>query len=152
MTATPKRTNNVDTYEYFGEPVYEYSLKQGINDGFLTPFRVKQWSTTLDDYTYSPEDTILSGEIDETREYSEKDFSNRVIEIKARMQKRRVVPERHRPHGKDVDLLFHAIHAAAVGDLINQIKTVRDVNYCVRVTDDGERGSNTSETSRTTRR
>ena len=84
LTATPKRTNNVDTYEYFGEPVYEYSLKQGINDGFLTPFRVKQWSTTLDAYNYSPEDTILSGEIDETREYSEKDFANRVIEIKAR--------------------------------------------------------------------
>ena len=56
LTATPKRTDNVDTYAYFGEPVYEYSLKQGINDGFLTPFRVKQWSTTVDNYIYSPDD------------------------------------------------------------------------------------------------
>lgn len=42
MTATPKRKGNIDTYRYFGEPVYVYSLKEGINDGFLTPFKVKQ--------------------------------------------------------------------------------------------------------------
>ncbi|MGE0640726.1 MAG: DEAD/DEAH box helicase family protein, partial [Thermoanaerobaculia bacterium] len=47
LTATPKRQDNVDTYKYFGEPVYLYSLKEGINDGFLTPFKVKQISTTL---------------------------------------------------------------------------------------------------------
>jgi type I restriction enzyme R subunit len=39
LTATPKRRDNVDTYAYFGEPVYTYSLKDGINDGFLTPFK-----------------------------------------------------------------------------------------------------------------
>jgi type I restriction enzyme, R subunit len=54
LTATPKRKDNVDTYAYFGEPVYVYSLKEGINDGFLTPFRVKQISTTLDEYVYTP--------------------------------------------------------------------------------------------------
>ena len=47
LTATPKRKDNVDTYAYFGDPVYIYSLKEGINDGFLTPFKVKQISTTL---------------------------------------------------------------------------------------------------------
>ena len=41
LTATPKRRDNVDTYAYFGEPVYIYSLKEGINDGFLTPFKRK---------------------------------------------------------------------------------------------------------------
>jgi type I restriction enzyme R subunit len=40
LTATPKRTDNVDSYKYFGEPVYSYTLKEGINDGFLTPFKV----------------------------------------------------------------------------------------------------------------
>ena len=50
LTATPKRNENADTYAYFGEPVFSYSLKDGINDGFLTPFRVKQIATTLDDY------------------------------------------------------------------------------------------------------
>ena len=47
LTATPKRKDNVDTYRYFGEPVYIYSLKEGINDGFLTPFKVKRIKTTL---------------------------------------------------------------------------------------------------------
>ena len=41
LTATPKRSDNVDTYEYFDKPVYEYSLSEGINDGYLTPYRVK---------------------------------------------------------------------------------------------------------------
>jgi type I site-specific restriction endonuclease len=54
LTATPKRKDNVDTYAYFGEPVYTYSLKEGINDGFLTPFKVKQIATTLDEYVYTP--------------------------------------------------------------------------------------------------
>ena len=53
LTATPKRKDNVNTYEYFGEPVYVYSLKEGINHGFLTPFRVKQFATTLDEYRYT---------------------------------------------------------------------------------------------------
>jgi type I restriction enzyme R subunit len=64
LTATPKRKDNVDTYAYFGEPVFIYSLKDGINDGFLTPFRVKQISTTLDEYVYTPDDTVVEGEIE----------------------------------------------------------------------------------------
>ena len=59
LTATPRRQDNVDTYVYFGEPVYVYSLKEGINDGFLTPFRVRQFSTTLDEYVYTPDDEIV---------------------------------------------------------------------------------------------
>jgi type I restriction enzyme, R subunit len=47
LTATPKRRDNVDTYAYFGEPVFSYSLKDGINDGYLTPFRVRQIQTTM---------------------------------------------------------------------------------------------------------
>jgi superfamily II DNA or RNA helicase len=54
LTATPKRTINADTYDYFGEPVYVYSLKEGINDGFLTPFKVKQIDTTIDEYVFQP--------------------------------------------------------------------------------------------------
>jgi len=62
LTATPKRKDNVDTYKYFGEPVYIYSLKEGINDGFLTPFKVKRIKTTLDDYLYTSDDTVIEGE------------------------------------------------------------------------------------------
>ena len=87
LTATPKRKDNVDTYKYFGEPVYIYSLKEGINDGFLTPFKVKRIKTTLDDYRYTSDDTIVEGEIEEGKLYEEKDF-NRTIEIEAREAKR----------------------------------------------------------------
>ena len=78
LTATPKRENNADTYAYFGEPVYTYALKDGINDGFLTPFKVRQIETTLDEYFYSPDDDVLEGEVEGDRVYTESDF-NRII-------------------------------------------------------------------------
>jgi type I restriction enzyme R subunit len=79
LTATPKRRQNVDTYAYLGDPVFTYSLKDGINDGFLTPFRVKQIDTTLDDYVYTPDDVVEEGEIEKDRLYEEADF-NRIID------------------------------------------------------------------------
>lgn len=141
LTATPKRAANADTYAYFGDPVYVYSLKDGINDGYLTPFKVKQIATTLDDYIYTPDDDVVEGEIEAGRRYTEADF-NRIIEIKAREKKRVEI------FMNDIDqsqktLVFCAnqAHALAVRDLINQIKTVNEVNYCVRVTaDDGKDG------------
>ena len=63
LTATPKRNDNVDTYKYFGEPVYIYSLKEGINDGFLTPFKVKRIQTTLDEYVFTGDDDVVEGEV-----------------------------------------------------------------------------------------
>jgi len=141
LTATPKRTNNIDTYEYFGEPVYVYSLKEGINDGFLTPFKVKRIQTTLDDYIYTSDDNVLQGEVEEDRLYTEEDF-NRIIEIKAR-EKKRVSIYLHEADQSQKAIVFCAtqIHAAAVRDLINQLKERPDPMYCVRVTaNDGEQG------------
>lgn len=80
LTATPKRANNADTYAYFGDPVYTYALKEGINDGFLTPFKVRQIETNLDEYTYEQDDDLLEGAVEEARTYTEADF-NRIIEI-----------------------------------------------------------------------
>ena len=71
LTATPKRKDNVDTYKYFGEPVYIYSLKEGINDGFLTPFKVKRIQTTLDDYIFTSDDYLIEGEIEEGMLYTD---------------------------------------------------------------------------------
>src|ERR1700688_2920050 len=71
------------SYKYFGEPVYIYSLKEGINDGFLTPFRLRQISTTLDEYVYTSDDKLVEGEIEEGKRYTESDF-NKIIEIKER--------------------------------------------------------------------
>jgi type I restriction enzyme R subunit len=141
LTATPKRRDNVDTYAYFGEPVYTYSLKEGINDGFLTPFKVKQIATTLDDYLYTPDDKVIEGEIEEGKRYREPQF-NRTIEIEER-ERYRVKLFMDGIDQRDKTLVFCANqpHALLVRDLINQMKTSSDPNYCVRVTaDDGERG------------
>jgi type I restriction enzyme R subunit len=141
LTATPKRKDNIDTYAYFGEPVYIYSLKDGINDGYLTPFRVKQIATTLDDYVYTPDDTVVEGEIEAGKRYEEKDF-NRIIEIKER-EKKRVEIFMSQIDQREKTLVFCAnqTHALAVRDLINQIKTSPDPNYCHRVTaDEGSLG------------
>jgi type I restriction enzyme R subunit len=141
LTATPKRRDNVDTYAYFGEPVYIYSLKEGINDGFLTPFKVVQVSTTLDDYVYTPDDTIVEGEVEDGRRYTESDF-NRIIEIKEREEKRvSVLMERIDQREKTIVFCATQLHAAAIRDLINQKKTSTDPMYCCRVTaNDGALG------------
>ena len=78
LTATPKRTINADTYDYFGEPVYVYSLKEGINDGFLTPFKVKQIDTTIDENLLTSDDTVIEGEIEEGKRYTAAEM-NRII-------------------------------------------------------------------------
>lgn len=141
LTATPKRKDNVDTYAYFGEPVYVYSLKEGINDGFLTPFKVKQISTTLDEYVYTSDDQLVEGEVEEGRRYTEGDF-NKIIEIKER-EAHRVKIFMDMIDQSQKTLVFCATqdHARAVRDLINQMKTSRDPNYCHRVTaEDGALG------------
>lgn len=141
LTATPKRKDNIDTYKYFGEPVYIYSLKQGVNDGFLTPFKIKRIKTTLDDYIYTPDDEIIDGEVEEGKIYEEKDF-NRIIEIKQR-EAFRVKLALDNLNQNEKSLVFCATqeHAAAIRDLINQYKTNTNPLYCVRVTsNDGALG------------
>ena len=141
LTATPKRQDNVDTYAYFGEPVYVYSLKDGINDGFLTPFKVKQISTTLDEYVYTSDDELIEGEIEAGKRYTEDDF-NKIIEIKER-EKLRVKLFMEQINQSEKTLVFCATqnHALAVRDLVNQMKTSNDPNYCQRVTaNDGSLG------------
>ena len=141
LTATPKRTDNVDTYRYFGDPVYVYSLKEGINDGFLTPFKVKQIQTTLDEYVYVPDDELIEGDVEGGRLYVENDF-NKIIEIKAREQKRvEIFMNLINQNEKTLVFCANQAHALQVRDLINQLKTSTDPNYCQRVTaDDGELG------------
>jgi len=141
LTATPKRKDNVDTYRYFGEPVYIYSLKEGINDGFLTPFKVKRIKTTLDDYRYTSDDTIVEGEIEEGKLYEEKDF-NRTIEIVEREAKRvKVFLEETNQKEKAIIFCANQAHAALIRDLVNQNAKSKDPFYCVRVTaNDGEEG------------
>jgi len=141
LTATPKRKDNVDTYKYFGEPVYTYSLKEGIQDGFLTPFKVKRIQTTLDEYVYTDDDEVLQGEPESGVVYGPEDF-NRKIEIKER--ERKLVQEMLKamnPSEKTIVFCANQAHAALVRDLINQESESAAVDYCVRVTaNDGNIG------------
>jgi type I restriction enzyme R subunit len=141
LTATPKRKENVDTYKYFGDPIYIYSLKDGINDGFLTPFKVKRIKTTLDEYIYTSDDDLIEGEIEEGKEYKEKDF-NRSIEIREREAKRvKIFMDDSDQNEKAIIFCATQEHASLVRDLINQYKKSKDPNYCVRVTaNDGAMG------------
>jgi type I restriction enzyme R subunit len=141
LTATPKRNDNTDTYKYFGDPVYIYSLKEGINDGYLTPFKVKRIQTTLDDYIYTSDDKLIEGEIEEGRIYTEPDF-NRNIEIKEREAKRvKIFMDDVNQNEKSIIFCATQEHAALVRDLVNQYKKSTNPNYCVRVTaNDGEIG------------
>ena len=128
LTATPKRKGNVDTYAYFGEPVYIYSLKEGINDGFLSPFKVKQIATTLDDYVYTPDDTVIEGEVEVGKRYTEDDF-NRLIEIKEREAYRvKLFMDMIDQNQKTLVFCATQIHALAVRDLVNQMKISTDPN------------------------
>ena len=141
LTATPKRVHNVDTYKYFEEPVYIYSLKEGINDGFLTPFKVKRIQTTLDDYVYTSDDSIIEGEVEEGKIYIEPDF-NKIIEIKAREEKRvKIILSEINQKEKTIIFCATQDHALAIRDLVNQNKESKDPNYCQRVTaNDGALG------------
>lgn len=141
LTATPKRDENVDTYDYFGEPLYTYSLKEGINDGFLTPFKVREITSSFREYTYSPDDEIIEGEIDPDETYTAEDI-NRRIEIEA-LEKARVVEFMNAIDQREKTIVFCANqrHAALIRDLINQVKESSDPNYCHRVTaNDGDIG------------
>ena len=141
LTATPKRDDNIDTYHYFGEPVYIYSLNEGIKDGYLTPFKVKQVATTIDDYVYTADDDVIEGEVDTGRLYTEKNF-NLGIEIKEREKKRvDIFMDGIDQSQKTLVFCANQQHALLIRDMINQVKTSADPNYCVRVTsDEGERG------------
>ena len=141
MTATPKRKVNANTYEYFGEPVYSYSLKQGIEDGFLTPFRVKQATSNIDTYQYDPDDDV-EGEIDKSKVYTEQDFYSGNIEMRQRDEHRvKELLDQIDPNEKTIVFCAKQNHALQIAAMINQWKKVPDSNYCERVTaEDGADG------------
>ena len=141
LTATPKRKDNVDTYAYFGEPKYIYSLKEGINDGYLTPFRVRKYQGTIDNYVWTSDDTVIEGAVDSKKEYESREF-NVSIEIRER-EKHRVREFLKNMNSKEKTIVFCASqnHALVIRDLINELKESSNAQYCVRVTaDDGALG------------
>jgi len=141
LTATPRRDVNGDTYKYFGDPIYTYALKDGINDGFLTPFKVKEIQTNYDEYTLTADDTILDGEAEIGDTFTYKDYGRKII-IK-QVEEYRVKEMLRLINQNQKTLVFCAtqVHAALIRDLINQHSNSSNSNYCHRVTaDDGKKG------------
>ncbi len=139
LTATPKRDDNGDTYKYFGEPVYEYSLKEGINDGFLTPYKVKRIKTNIDEYRFNPND-IVQGELEEQIVTLDK-FEKEVIIPKRTELVAKTILEQINPMDKTIVFCVNQKHAIDMKIAIDKYKTVKDNDYCVRVTsDEGEIG------------
>jgi len=141
MTATPRRAENANTYKYFGEPVYTYSLKNGIEDGYLTPFRVCLSQSNIDTYKYNPDDDV-EGDIDHNKIYTEKDFYNGDIYIRQRDEHRvKELLSQIDPNDKTIVFCATQLHAAIICQMINQYKTNPSPFYCKRVTcDDGKEG------------
>lgn len=141
LTATPKRVHNADTYAYFGEPVYAYALRDGIEDGYLTPFKVRQMASTIDEYVWDGSDELVEGEVEEGETFTERDFNTRVVIEERELS--RVQEFMSQIDQREKTLVFCATqdHAALVRDLINQVKVSNHPDYCHRVTaEDGAIG------------
>jgi type I restriction enzyme R subunit len=141
LTATPRRDINANTYNYFGDPVFTYSLKDGINDGFLTPFRVRQFDTTIDEYQYTPDDLILEGEVELGKVYKESEFNSKIF-IKAREELRvKLFMDEIGLDEKTLVFCANQWHALIIRDMINQYAKSPSPDFCHRVTaNDGELG------------
>jgi type I restriction enzyme R subunit len=133
MTATPKRQDNVDTYRYFSDPVYEYSLKEGINDGFLTPYKVKRIQTNIDELVIDHDVHIVDGEAEKDL-YEIKDFDRSIVIPERTELISQEILKQINIHDKTIIFCVDQEHAARVRDAINNHKTIRDADYCVRVT------------------
>jgi len=141
LTATPKQEANADTYKYFGDSVYTYSLKDGIEDGFLTPFKVKRIHTTMDDYLYTPDDDVVEGDIETGKLYTEGDFNRKIVIEEREAYRVQTFMNLINQDEKTIVFCANQAHAALVRDLINQQTLSTNPNYCVRVTaNDGEVG------------
>jgi type I restriction enzyme R subunit len=133
LTATPKRDANIDTYEYFGDPRYTYSLRDGIEDGFLTPFKVKKISTTIDTWKPGPGDIVLEGEV-EQEEYVKEDMNRKIIIAEREEALVKIMLREMNEAQKAIVFCMSEKHALMIRDFINKHKQSNDVDYCVRVT------------------
>jgi type I restriction enzyme R subunit len=135
LTATPKREANVDTYDYFKSPVFEYSLKEGINDGFLTPYRVKRVRTNLDELVLTKDDKVIEGESGQDI-YQVEDYDKKIVVDDRTELVAKTILENINTLDKTIIFCENQNHALTMRDMINKHKKVIDPHYCVRITSD----------------
>ncbi len=135
LTATPKRDDNVDTYSYFWKPVYEYSLARGIDDGFLTPFKIKRIKLNIDELALTTGDRIIQWK-DKKWIYLTSDFEKNIIVDERTDIIAETILREINPMEKTIVFCVDQSHALRMRDSINKYKTICDPDYCVRVTSD----------------
>lgn len=145
MTATPKETKSLSNIEYFGEPIYTYSLKQGIDDGFLAPYKVLRVGMNIDLEGYRPEHgkTDINGELVEDRLYNTKDFDrNIVIDERTDLVARKIMEylTNSDPMAKTIVFCVDIEHAERMRQALLKYApeeiTARSDKYIVRITGD----------------
>ena len=145
MTATPKETKALSNIEYFGEPIYTYSLKQGIDDGFLAPYKVLRVGMNIDLEGYRPErgKTDIDGELIEDRLYNTKDFDrNIVIDERTDLVARKIMEylTNSDPMAKTIVFCVDIEHAERMRQALLKYApeeiTARSDKYIVRITGD----------------
>ncbi|SFV88492.1 Type I restriction-modification system, restriction subunit R [hydrothermal vent metagenome] len=151
LTATPKETDQISSSDYFGDPIYTYSLKQGIEDGFLAPYKVLRVGLNIDLEDWRPPKgfTDKQGNLVEDRFYNRKDFDkNIVIEERRKMVAQKITEFLNTsgtPFDKTIVFCVDIEHAqgmrtALANENIEQVK-IND-KYIMQITGDNQAGKN----------
>lgn len=148
LTATPKETKEVSNITYFGDPVYTYSLKQGIEDGFLAPYKVLRVGIDVDLEGWRPYEGMVDvdGELVEDREYNVKDYDRNLIIDERTSMVAKYVAAWLAKHGKESKAIIFCVdieHAermrqALTNELLENV--MDDYRYVMRITGDSEEG------------
>ncbi len=148
LTATPKETRDVSNIHYFGEPVYTYSLKQGIDDGFLAPYKVVRIDIDRDLQGWRPAkgQTDKHGEVIEDRIYNQKDFDRTlVLEKRTELVARKITEylTATDPYAKTIVFCEDIDHAERMRQALvnlNPARVKENRKYVMRITGDEQEG------------
>lgn len=148
LTATPKETNTVSNIDYFGEPIYTYSLKQGIEDGFLAPYKVVRFTIDKDAEGWRPVDgfTDKYGNLIPDREYNQKDYDrNLILKQRTKLVARKItefLKETDR-YAKTIVFCIDIDHAERMRQELMNLNAdlvAKDSRYVMRITGDEKAG------------
>ncbi|HDS6420936.1 TPA: DEAD/DEAH box helicase family protein [Escherichia coli] len=146
LTATPKETHEVSSTDYFGDPVYVYSLKEGIEDGFLAPYKVVRVDIDVDLQGWRPTkgQTDLNGEVIDDRIYNQKDFDRTmVIDERTELVARTITDYLKRTNPMDKTIVFcndidHAERMRRALVNLNPEQVKKNDKYVMKITGDDE--------------
>jgi type I restriction enzyme R subunit len=148
LTATPKETTEVSNFDYFGKPLYTYSLKQGIEDGFLAPYKVVRFTIDKDAEGWRPVEgfTDKHGNLIPDREYNQKDYDGQlVLEKRTKLVARKVTEflQATDPYAKTIIFCRDIDHAERMRSALVNLNAEyvhRDSRYVLRITGDDDLG------------